>query len=246
MSAGLLLAAALTASIPQGGVLPGEAAAYDAMLASAARSANDSFAGSACPDARVEVVSISPVRIADQPKLVAWRDKVRVSGCGKAAIQNVNIGRVGGSPPWRMSTGLPGESLADMNLQASAFQAAAAQARTGLGAECQSLSLNEVYLAALPGGIDVSPPGVRAPQPRAGRPAIGLPEAYRPMLGKLALSDAWMEVWPFEICGNDRTLGVVFIPLKDHSASAYLFLPIWQSIKEDGPDARPAAVSPPK
>ena len=64
------------------------------------------------------------------------------------------------------------------------------------------------------------------------------------MLDKLALSDAWMEVWPFNICGHDRTLGVVFIPLKDHSASLSLFLPIWQQIEAHGPGARPPAISP--
>jgi len=64
------------------------------------------------------------------------------------------------------------------------------------------------------------------------------------MLDKLSLSEAWMEVWPFNICGHDRTLAVVFIPLKDHTSSLYLFLPVWQQVEAHGPGARPVAVSP--
>jgi len=245
MSAGLLLVAALTTLPPQGGVLLGEAAAYDAMLASQARAANNVFAGSACADAKVEVVSIRPWKIADHPDLIVWREKVRVTGCGHTTIENINIGRVGGSPPWRMTTGLPGDSLADMSLQASTFPAATAEARTGLATGCQSVFLSDVYLAALPGGVDVLPPG--APTPHAhGRPTIGLPDTAKPMLDKFALSEAWMEVWPFNMCGHDRTLGVVFIPMKDHSASVYLFLPIWPQIEANGPGARPAAVTLPE
>jgi hypothetical protein len=244
MSVGLFLAAALAVSPPRGGVLPDEAAAYDAMLAGRPRTANDLFLGS-CPDAKVEAVSIRPWKIVDQPDLIVWREKVRVTGCGHTAIENVNIGRVGGSPPWRMTTGLPGESLADMDLQGSTFPAATAEVRASL-AECPTASLNDVYVAALPGGVDISPPGSPTPRTRGGRPAVTLPDTAAPMLDKLALSDAWMEVWPFSLCGRDRTLGVVFIPLKDRSASVHLFLPIWPQIEADGPGARPAAVSPPR
>ncbi|CAN5538623.1 hypothetical protein BH10PSE3_BH10PSE3_40240 [soil metagenome] len=245
MSAGSLLVAALTALPPHGGVLPGEAAAYDAMLASQARTANNVFAGSVCADAKAEPVSIRQWKIVDHPELIVWREKVRVTGCGHTAIENVNIGRVDGSPPWRMTTGLPGDSLADMTLQASAFPAATAEARTGLAAECQSVSLSDVYVAALPGGVDVTPSG--APTPHVhGRLTMGLPDTAMPMLDKLALSEAWMEVWPLNICGHDRTLGVVFIPMRDHSASMYFFLPIWPQIEANGPGARPAAVSLPE
>lgn len=236
------MAAALSVLPPPGGVLPEEVAAYDAMLASQVRAANNQFSGSACPDAHVEVVSIKPWRVSEYPDNVFWREKVRVTGCGHTAIDNINIGRMGGSPPWRMKVGLPGDSQADMNLQETTIAAAAAAARSGLAADCRPLSLNDIYIAARPGGVDVSPPGSAARPTQSGRPGIVLPENVTPTLDKLALSETWMEVWPFNVCGRDRTLGVVFIPLKDHSASLYLFLPVWQQIEAHGPGARPVAV----
>jgi hypothetical protein len=49
-----------------------------------------------------------------------------------------------------------------------------------------------------------------------------------------------VEVWPFTSCGKDRTLAVVFLPLKGQAASAYLFMPVWEQIEAHGPGARPA------
>ncbi|HEY5071240.1 MAG TPA: hypothetical protein VII63_04330 [Caulobacteraceae bacterium] len=229
------MAAAIAASPPQGGVLPDERRTYDAMLAAQVRAANNTFTGSACDTAKVEVVSITPWKITDHPEWIVWRERVRVTGCGHSSIENVNMGRMGGTPLWRMTTGLPGESLADMPLQESTYPAAGAEARDDLPPDCQGVTLNDVYVAARAGGVDLLLPGVPLPGVRTGRPAVGLPETARPFLDKLALSDAWMEVWPFEVCGHDRTLGVVFIPLKDQSATVHLFLPIWQH----GPGARP-------
>jgi hypothetical protein len=244
MPTALFLAAALSAAIPQGGVLPEEKAAYDILLATQVRAANDQFSGSPCADAKVEVVSVEPWRIVNNPTVIVWRERVRVTGCGHSAIENVNAGRVGGSPPWRMTTGLPGTSLADMTLQGATLPAAVTQAKAGLAADCQSISLKDVYVAARPGGVDFALPGSPAAQPRKGHPGITLPDTAKPMLDKIDLSAAWMEVWPLTICGHDRTLGVVFIPLKDRSAIAPLFLPIWQQIEAHGPGAIPAPVSP--
>jgi len=241
MTLGLLLAAGVMTSPPQGGVLPGEQVEYDAMVATQARAANKTFSGSGCDDARIEVVSITPAQISDHPDLIVWREKVRVSGCGHSAVENLNVGRLGGRPPWRITTGLPGYSLADMNLQSSTFPAAAAQAKAGLPADCQAESLADVYVAARPGGVDIVLPGAPARAPVGGRPTVTIQGTTMP-LDKLQLSGAWMEVWPFEACSHDRTLGVVFIPLKDGTASQYLFLPVWQQIEAHGPGARPAAV----
>jgi hypothetical protein len=242
MFVGLLLAAALVAGPPRGGVLAGEEAAYQAMLAARARAANNAFMNAACDDAKVETIAIQPWRIVDRPDLIVWRARVSVTGCGHSAVENVNIGRLDGSPPWRMTTGLPGTTLADMNLQEHTLPAAVAQARAGLPADCQPVSLNDVYLAARPGDVDLSAPGAPRPKPRVGHPGIALPDAAGPA-DKLALSEAWMEVWPFNVCGHDRTLGVVFIPLKNHTESLHVFLPIWQQIEAHGPGAGPAPVS---
>jgi hypothetical protein len=241
MTIGLVLAAALVASLPQGGVLPGEQVDYDAMLAGQARGAFRTFVGSSCDDAKVDVVSIKPWKILDHPSLIVWREKVRVTGCGHSSIENVNVGRVGGTPPWKMTSGLPGESLADMNLQSSTFPAAEAQAKASLPADCQAESLADVYVAARPGGVNIVLPGAPSQVPDDGRPTVTIQGTTMP-LDKLQLSGAWMEVWPFTACGHDRTLGIVFIPYKDGRASQYVFLPVWQQIEAHGPGARPAAV----
>ena len=96
---GLLLATAVVLTPPPGGVLPGESGAYDAMVAAKARAADQSFSGAACDNTTVEVVSITPRTIADQPQLIEWRERVRVTGCGRSAIENLNVGRLAGEPP---------------------------------------------------------------------------------------------------------------------------------------------------
>jgi hypothetical protein len=213
------------------------------MLAQQVRAADATFGGSPCDTAKVEVISVTPWKVMDQPEVVVWRERVRVAGCGRTSIENVNVGRLGGSPPWRMATGLPGDSLADMNLQQGTYPAAVAQARDGLDASCKG-QLTDVYIAARPGDADIVPPGVERPQLRKDHPQIVLPENAKPFLDDLDLSTAWMEVWPFKICDHDRTLGVVFIPRKDRTASLHIFLPVWREIEAHGPGARPAAERP--
>jgi len=244
MTAALLLAAALNAAPPQGGVLPGEVAAYDHLLAAQARAADKAFTGSVCDEAQVEVISITPTQVSDRPGLIAWHEKVRVTGCGHSAIENANVGRFGGDPPWQIATGLPGVSIADMTLQRSTLAPAVAQAKIGLSADCQTVSLRDVYLAAKQGDVELYAPGVPPTHVGAGHPAVELPAAALHMVDQLSVADAWMEVWPFEVCGHDRTLGVVFIPLKDHQSTMHIFLPIWQQIEAHGQRAGPVAVSP--
>src|SRR5580698_123401 len=155
----LVVAATVLAVMPPaGGVEVSEQAAYDQMLAAQARGADKMYAGSACGTSKVEVVSITPWKITDHPDLVVWRERVRVTGCGRSSIENVNVGRLGGSPPWKMVSGVPGESLAEMNLQSSAYPAAVENARQGFAADCR-VSLADAYIAALPGDADVELPG---------------------------------------------------------------------------------------
>jgi hypothetical protein len=244
MTISALAAVVLTATaIPPGGVLPGEQAAYESMLAERVRAADATFGASPCPDSKIAVVTVIPWKITDHPDLVVWREKVRVTGCGRTSIENVNAGRIGGSPPWKITAGLPGDSLADMDLQSSTLPAATAQARSGLDVDCKT-QLADVYIVARPGGAEVSFPGQAPPPHRAGRPQIMLPDELGAIAGELDMSQAWMEVWPFKVCDQDRTLGVVFIPKKDRTASLHLFLPVWQQIAAHGPGARPAAAPP--
>ena len=244
MSTVLLFAAALAVATPPGGVLPDEKAAFDAMVSAQALAAFATFSGGACDEAQVEPLSVAPVKIADKPELVVWREKLRVTGCGRSAVENLNIARVGGAATWRMTFGLPGETLTDMQLQGSAFPAALAQARVDLPADCQALKVKDIYLGARPGGMDVAPPDAPIPGGDATRPKVVLPGDVAPIVDKLKLSAAWMEVWPIELCGHDRTQAVVFIPMRDEPQALYIFTPIWRGVAADGPGALPKAAPP--
>src|SRR5579872_3691965 len=97
---GILAAAVVAATtLPPGAVLPGEQGAYDAMIAEQARAADATFGGSPCGDAGVEVVAVVPWTVVDHPDTVFWREKVRVTGCGRKSVENLNVRRMGGSPP---------------------------------------------------------------------------------------------------------------------------------------------------
>lgn len=236
---GMLAALVAATTIPSGGVKSGEEANYDRMLTEQARSADATYSGAACEDSKVEVTSITPWKITDSPDLIVWREKVRVAGCGRSSVENLNIGRLGGSPPWRMTSGLPGDSIAEMNLQRSALPAAVNQARAGFPADCK-VQISDVYVAGRPGNVNVVPPGGQPQTPRKGHPSFVLPDGIVPDLASSNLAGAWFEVWPIHVCDHDRTLGILFIPRKDNSASLYEFIPIWERTEAHGPGALPA------
>lgn len=167
----LVLAADVAVSTPQGGVLAGEQASFDTALAAKARLADQTYRGW-CADTHVQVVLVTPWKYADRPDMVAWLEKVRVTGCGHSSIENINVGRMGGAIPWLMTFGLPGESSADMPLQRSTVRAALVEARADFRG-CQDETLDDVYVTARAGGIDISPPGSPLLSHK-GRPAASL------------------------------------------------------------------------
>ncbi|MFT4252828.1 MAG: hypothetical protein QM608_10110 [Caulobacter sp.] len=239
---GMFVAAALAvAGPPPGGVLPAEQAAYDAMIAEQAKIADARFNGSRCDDAQVEVVAVRPWKITDHPDMIVWRVKARITGCGRTAVENLSIGRFEGAPPWRMAGGLPGNSLVEMDMQEDLYRAAVAEVRKGLDAGCET-RLADVYVAAKPGDLSVALPGARRPEPSKGRPGIVLPESLLPYVDALDLKGAWVEVWPFQVCGRDRTLGVTLLPEKNRRGALPMFMPIWIEVEAHGPRARPPPV----
>lgn len=235
-------AALAVAAPPTGGVFPAEQAAYDAMVADQARSAEARFSGSRCGDARVEVVEVKPAALADNPDMLVWRTKVRVDGCGRSSVQNLNVGRFTGAPPWLMTSGLPGDSLAETGLQEGVYKAAVAEVRRGFVAGCD-IRLADAYIAAKPGDLIVALPGVEPPPVSKGRPQVSLPDTLLPHVANLDLASAWVEVWPFQVCGKDRTLGVAFLPRKDGRGGVPMFMPIWSEIEAHGQSARPPRVT---
>jgi hypothetical protein len=104
-----LLAAAVTAAPP---VLieNGERPAYEAMLNKEALDADATFGGQPCPQT----------------------ERLKVVGCGRSTIVNINVGRFGGSPPWKMVAGVPGDSRASFLLQQSTWPQAVAEAQADI------------------------------------------------------------------------------------------------------------------
>lgn len=108
-------------------VQPSEGEVYEAQLVRTARDTDAFFAGSVCPNSKVEHIEREAVKILDHPDFAAAREHLRVTGCGRSIVHTISVGRTGGNPPWRMIAGLPGVSLAEASLMQSAFPAASAQ-----------------------------------------------------------------------------------------------------------------------
>jgi hypothetical protein len=220
-------------------VKPDERAGYEARLADAAREAFTAFSGE-CPTAKVEHVGTQPISIGDHPDMAAAQERLKVTGCDHSSVENINVGRFGGSPPWKMAVSLPGETLADMVLQQSVLPRMLETARAAAPQGCASFRLDDVYISARPGGVGFR--GEAAPDP--GHMNATLPDELAAQKDQLDLTRAWAEVWPFELCGQDRTLGVLFIPQRDGKSTQFLVQEIWRAIELHGPGARPAPAPP--
>lgn len=239
MLAVLLLAAALAAP-PEAAVHADERSAYETLLMEKARASHAGFAGGPCPTTTVRHLSTQPIKIADHPDFAALIERVSVEGCGHATVENLHVGRTGGSPPWLMVSGLPGDSLADIQLQQSALPQALTQARVELPVDCRGQGMGDIYLAARPGHVALPLPSDPPPKKSDTEFRVKLPANLESQRSRLNISLAWVEVWPLQVCGSDRTTAVVFIPLRDQPASALLFLPVWRQMLVGGPEARPA------
>jgi hypothetical protein len=219
-------------------VLDTERATYLEALNRVAIQAEAQFAGQPCPTAKAEPISREDVKIGDRPELAAARERVRVTGCGRSSVENINVARLGGSPPWKMNYGLPGGSLADMNLQNSAWPQVLSQAAANLPADCKSVTIRDIYVSARPGSIAFENLAGSAKLQRP-RLKISLPAETLGQQANLNAEKAWAEVWPTALCGTDRTVVVVFIPLRDRPASQILVLPVWPQIEQRGAGAMP-------
>jgi hypothetical protein len=230
-------AVVLAASLPVL-VFDAERPTYTAALNTLAIQAEAQFAGRPCPTAKAEPISRDDVKIGDRPEVAAAREKVRVTGCGRSSVQNINVARLGGSPPWKMNFGLPGASLAEMSLQNSAWPFVLREAAPNLPSGCKSAVIEDVYISARPGTIAFNNLAGAA-KPQRSRLTISLPADMLGQQANLNAEKAWAEVWPSVMCGKDRTVIVVFIPLKDRPMSQFLVLPVWPQVEQRGPGARP-------
>jgi hypothetical protein len=239
----ILLAIAL-ATPPADIVRPQERVAYKAMLNEQALSADTVFAGSPCPTAQVQDLATQDLQVAGHAGVRVLHEKLEVTGCGRTSTQNLYVVRATGSPPWRMANTMPGESLADMGLQANVWTEAVKQARVDLPSDCRGQRLQDVYVTARPGHVFIRTPD-ESPSPHpAGWFGVSLPPNIASQQADLDIARAWVEVWPLELCGQDRTLAVIFIPMRDQAHSAYAFLPVWRIVQARGPGARPQPAPP--
>jgi hypothetical protein len=232
MIAAAILAAGFIAR-PPGLVAPGEAQAFQEMLKYQAVSASARFSGAACPGAVAVEVRSEPVRIQGAPAAPAAREKVEVSGCGRTTVENLNVVRAGGAPPWRMLARLPGESLAEYDLQQNTWPEAVRQAGAGLPRPCTAATIGAVSVGADPGQVRTAAagPGTASARRQGATLIVTLTpdlEAIRP---SLAIGRAWMEVWPLRLCGHDRKVGILFIPTTDGRTTRLLFFPLWKDVR---------------
>ena len=220
-------------------VRPDEAASYAALLRTQAIDADARFSTSPCPEARTEVLPREVVRIGDRPDVAAAREKVRVIGCGRNHVENIAVARVEGGNPWKMVSGLPGESLASMPLQQTATPQVMTHVRASASPGCASVALSDIYIAARPGRVRIS--NLKQGAMKVVKFTVTAPEAMVAMADTFNPDAAWVEIWPLRACDADRETAIVFVPKADSSASAFFYVPIWPMKAERGAGASPAA-----
>jgi hypothetical protein len=141
---GALIAVAIAAP-PAKVVHPDERPAFEALIRTTALDAEAQYGGvPICAEAKVEPVSVELVKVDGHPDIAAVRARVRVTGCGRSSIQNVNAVRLSGSPPWRMAAAVPGDSLADPGLQQNLWPILLAEAGADVPKDCQTHELDDV------------------------------------------------------------------------------------------------------
>ena len=232
------LIAVAVAAPPAKVVHPQERPAFEALIRTTALGAEAQYGGvPICAEAKVEPVSLELVNVAGHSDIAAVHARVRVTGCGRSSIQNLNAIRLAGTPPWRMAAAVPGDSLADPGLQQNLWPILLAEAGADVPKSCQTHELDDVYVAARPGQVALPAPGDAPAAAQAGRINVRLAPQQESERDKLDVSKAWIEVWPLKMCGRDRTVAIVLIPLRDKAAIFHLEIPMWKIDRPHGVEA---------
>jgi hypothetical protein len=213
----MMIAAIVTglalSGLPADIVDSGEELAFHEQLEATARRADREFSGSDCPRSRVKLLWLTPVRVGDSPNGKGVAARLSVTGCGRSSFQNVNASR-SGAGEWNMAFQAPGESLADTVRQRGAMAQVMKSARAELPPGCRGVRIGDIYVSARPGQVDLLPSGVTSWRPTDGRSVVGLPSEYERYRPRVDADQAWIEVWPVELCGKDRATTVIFLPLR--------------------------------
>jgi len=234
------LAVALLATPPTDVVRTGERAAYEGLLKDKVGQAYANFTGAPCPMLSYQRVYAAPVKVGGNPNTLALREKIKAQGCGRLLTLNFNTIRNDNSPTWFIGVRLPGESDAELSLQESAWPAVLKQARAELKLGCEGQRVDDVYLVARSGHVHILERGQVLKRISPGSITLILTPELETQRDRLNFGSAWAETWPIELCGQDRTTTVVFIPMKGRDASIFLLLPTWRRGREGRIDRAPA------
>ena len=210
---GLFVAVVLQLSPrPDPFVLPGEQAAYEQFLRGQALGSQKRWTGERCETAVMSEMSSQPL---ESDGIPVRRERVRLSGCGKATIINLDVARLGGTPAWRIRDSVPGETRLYRDIQEALSNDMRRQVTDGAVGSCSAVSVEDTYVAANPGHLDFGPAGVEHPdtdgEPRM---SIDLGADFNGD-GSRNLAEAWAEVWQFRSCGERRPLLVILMPTID-------------------------------
>lgn len=227
MLASLALAVALQLAPRPTNVVPsGQEAAYAEFLRVQAIYSDWERSGVRCDEAVISDISTEPL---DAPGVQAIFERVRLEGCGRSSIQNIDVGYFGGSTPWKIRARLPGDTRFPVHLQEDFLIDAISSAGAGLVDGCSPALIKDIYVAANPGHVDF---GAASNSDEGGEPRVSIDFGPTYDLSEVDRSKAWAEIWRLNICGEDRTIMIVFGPTNDGQLRP-MFVPVWRSVKEE-------------
>lgn len=236
-----IIAAALQLSArPDPFVLPGEQAAYEEFLRRQALGSQQRWTGERCETATISEISSQPL---ERDQFPVRRERLRLVGCGRATIINLDVARLGGTPAWRIRDSAPGETRLYKEIQDALSDQMRRQIVSGQGVSCGEVFLDDTYVAANPGHVDFGPVDVEHPE-TDGEPRMSIDlGADFNSDGLRDLPRAWVEVWQFRGCGEPRPLLVVLMPTVDgHLVTSYS--PMWEGGVDPESFPRRAAPAP--
>ena len=226
------LAAALALQLaprPADLVHASEEAAYAEFLRRQAIGAANRWTGERCESATIADVSTISM---STPELPVARERLRLEGCGKISIQNLDVARFEGDPRWKIRDGVPGETRIPLEGQEALFEGLFSRAGEGLVDGCEPVLVDDTFVVANPGNIDFGAAATRTGPTEEPRFGMDMGPDFNAD-GRFDQTSAWVEVWRLRMCGEDRSTIVVFLPTNDGRLNLR-YIPVWEGIRAQG------------
>lgn len=215
-------------------------AAYKARLTAQVVAAESVFSLSEpCPTAEISAprprVTDGTVHPPGYRDTVAY-ESVRFRGCGRTMRVNLALTPRQDYGDWYPVRQLPGAGLADPGVQTRALIDVLALIQSTAPGQCsmelgKTLAIGDIAVESPKGTVRFVLQGRRPPSQRNLRYREALVTVTEAALAE-ALDDrqAWRERWPLSACGQDRTVVVLFAPLKAQGAGLVIKVsPAWRS-----------------